>query len=97
MGRIVVEAEGFETDAGVARVAMFGPGMRHLAATAPISGGRARCVFDDLEPGRYAVSVYHDADGDGDLGDGEAVSGLEQAGVVLDGEEAHITLRLSTR
>lgn len=32
---------------------------------ARIDGGRAVHVFRDLAPGRYAVSVFHDEDGDG--------------------------------
>jgi uncharacterized protein (DUF2141 family) len=35
------------------------------AATARIVGRSARCTFSDVPPGRYAVSVHHDADADG--------------------------------
>lgn len=34
---------------------------------APISDGRARCVFERLPPGDYALSVMHDEDGDGEI------------------------------
>ncbi len=32
-----------------------------------VEPAEARCVFRDIEPGRYAVSVLHDEDGDGRL------------------------------
>ncbi len=36
-----------------------------------IQGGRAHCVFDDLEPGReYAVAAFHDENGNNDLDTG---------------------------
>ena len=33
----------------------------------PVSGGGATISFEGLAPGRYAVSAFHDADGDGKL------------------------------
>jgi uncharacterized protein (DUF2141 family) len=30
-------------------------------------GRKATCVFEDVKPGTYAVSVMHDLDGDGEL------------------------------
>jgi uncharacterized protein (DUF2141 family) len=30
-------------------------------------GGKATCVFKDVKPGKYAVSVVHDEDSDGEL------------------------------
>ncbi len=33
----------------------------------PAAPGRATVAFDGLAPGRYAIMVYHDEDGDGEL------------------------------
>ena len=35
------------------------------ASLGRIASGMGRCVFSDVPPGRYALSVHHDADGDG--------------------------------
>lgn len=32
-----------------------------------VKGGTAICSFDAIEPGTYAVSFFHDVDGDGEL------------------------------
>lgn len=35
------------------------------ASLGRIASGMGRCVFSDVAPGTYALSVHHDADGDG--------------------------------
>ena len=97
MGRIVVQMAGFTSDAGVARLAMFDDRLRRFIATAPIVGGRAEYVFEGMEPGEYAVSVFHDADGDGDLDSDEGVASLERSRVSLRGEEVTMTLEINER
>lgn len=44
---------------------LFGAPRQQLAE--PIVGASARIVFKDLEPGRYAVMVFHDLNGNGQL------------------------------
>jgi uncharacterized protein (DUF2141 family) len=61
-GRVMVavfdHAEAFQKMAEEKRIA---------AAQIPIDGGTARLVIGGLKPGRYAVSVVHDANGNGKL------------------------------
>jgi uncharacterized protein (DUF2141 family) len=49
--------DGFPTDAAKAYSTMF----------VKSKAGTATCVFKDVAPGKYAVSVMHDEDRDGDL------------------------------
>lgn len=65
-----------DTDEGTLFVAVFGsdagfPGVvRHgLQVPAALRGrdGTLRAVFADLPPGRYALTVFHDKDGNGKL------------------------------
>ena len=66
---------GFKTDEGNARVAFFldarvwpdGDSSIFATAVVPISDGRALAVFEDVPAGPFAVSVFHDEDGDGEL------------------------------
>lgn len=64
----------------------------HLARATSIvrpHGGRALCRFADTPPGRYAVAVFHDEDGNGELNsrgfgrptEGWGVSGGDRGGV----------------
>lgn len=94
MGKIVVQMTGFTSDEGVARLALFSDQLRRFIATAPISGGRAEHVFEGMEPGEYAISVFHDVDGDGDLDAHEDVSSLERANVSLVGEEVTMSIEM---
>jgi uncharacterized protein (DUF2141 family) len=61
-GRVLVavfdSAEGFQK---------MTPDKRAAAVQLPINGGAARTVITGLKPGRYAVSVVHDANGNGKL------------------------------
>jgi uncharacterized protein (DUF2141 family) len=61
-GRVLVavfdSAEGFQA---------MTPDKRTAALQLPINDGAARAVIPGLKPGRYAVSVVHDANGNGKL------------------------------
>ena len=67
--------DGFKTDEGAARVALFldatvwpdGDASIFGTAVVPIKDGRAVAVFEDVPAGPFAVSVFHDEDGDGEL------------------------------
>ena len=66
---------GFKNDEGTASVAFFldarvwpdGDGSIFATAVVPISDGRASAVFEEVPAGPFAVSVFHDEDGDGEL------------------------------
>jgi uncharacterized protein (DUF2141 family) len=66
---------GFKDEEGMARVAFFidarvwpdGDGSVFATAVVPISDGRALAVFEEVPAGPFAVSVFHDTDGDGEL------------------------------
>jgi uncharacterized protein (DUF2141 family) len=74
-GRVEVTVTGFKNDEGAARVALFldarvwpdGDGSIFGTAVAPISDGQAVAVFEEVPAGPFAVSVFHDEDGDGEL------------------------------
>lgn len=65
---LVVSLKGFEHDRGTARLALFrsakgfpgDPAAAMAKAAAGIRQQRAEAQFADLEPGVYAVSVFHD-------------------------------------
>ena len=71
-----VVVTGLSSAEGEARIAVHKrvagvefPGGGVVAATIrPASKGEIRVVFVDLPPGDYAVATFHDADGDGKLG-----------------------------
>jgi uncharacterized protein (DUF2141 family) len=75
LARIVVTGLELRDDAGRVQCLLFAsdaadafPRVRaraYAASAARISGRTARCVFSDVPPGRYAVSVHHDSDADG--------------------------------
>jgi len=76
-GRIVVTIVGFESDAGQAMVALwddpdhFPTGENHVAALrAVITDGTAQIEFADVAAGEYALSVFHDENGNGELDTG---------------------------
>ncbi|MEJ2580792.1 MAG: DUF2141 domain-containing protein [Acidobacteriota bacterium] len=66
---------GFKNDEGAARVAFFldarawpdGDGSIFATAVVPIGDGRATAIFEEVPAGPFAVSVFHDEDGDGEL------------------------------
>ncbi len=43
------------------------PELAKRSASAVISGSEAKTMFDNVPAGTYAVAVYHDEDGDGEL------------------------------
>ncbi len=71
-----VVLDGLRSAEGHARVAVhkrvpdaaFPAGGVVGAAWRPAGKGKLRFVFADLAPGDYAVAAFHDADGDGKLG-----------------------------
>jgi uncharacterized protein (DUF2141 family) len=75
---LVVQVEGLKDDQGKVHAALYASedgfptkpekALRHVDA--PISGGRARAVFEGIPPGGYAVAVYHDENGNGRLDTG---------------------------
>jgi uncharacterized protein (DUF2141 family) len=72
-GRIVVTIVGFGSDDGQAMVALFDDTGRFpmdgelVGVTAAITGGQATVTFEDVAAGIYAVSVFHDENGNGKL------------------------------
>lgn len=57
MCSIYASAEGFPKD----------PAKAVSLTKSPVSNGQALCEFPGLHPGRYAVSVFHDENGNGKL------------------------------
>lgn len=74
--RLAAVFTGLRSDAGKVRISLYkGPQgyprdtkFAHRMMAASIQGGRATVVFEDLEPGEYAVSAFHDEDSDKKLG-----------------------------
>jgi len=63
---ITVAVEGVRNDKGTVRCGLYNspngfrePGKEYKGVAAPIAGGRANCVFDNVPPGTYAVAVFH--------------------------------------
>ena len=63
---ISVVVDGLRNDKGMVRCGLYAsavgfrePGKEMKGVAAPISGGKATCVFNDLPPGSYAVAVFH--------------------------------------
>ncbi len=77
-GRVEVTMTGFKSDEGTALVAFFlddsgwpDPDDSIFATVSvPISEGRAVAEFDAVPAGPFAVSVFHDKDGDRELDSG---------------------------
>ena len=75
---LVVEVEGLKDDRGKVHASLYAsedgfptkPEKALRQADAPITGGRARLVFEGIPPGGYAVAAYHDENGDGKLDTG---------------------------
>ncbi|MEY2669640.1 MAG: hypothetical protein RJA59_2278 [Pseudomonadota bacterium] len=75
---LVVAVEGLKDDQGRVQVALYAsedgfptrPEKAIRQASVPISGGRARAVFEGLAPGGYAAAAYHDENGNGKLDTG---------------------------
>jgi uncharacterized protein (DUF2141 family) len=63
---IAVNVEGIRNDLGVVKCGLFNspvgfrePGKQYKGVEAPISGGKATCMFTDVPPGSYAVALFH--------------------------------------
>lgn len=74
-GVIRVEVSGLRNDNGKVQCALFSSAAGFpknadqavARVTAHISQGRAACEFSAVAPGTYAVSVFHDANGNGKM------------------------------
>jgi uncharacterized protein (DUF2141 family) len=74
-GRVEVTMTGFKSEKGQAMVAFYldgrgwpdGEDGLFASAVVPISGGSAIATFEDVPAGPFAVSVYHDENGDGKM------------------------------
>lgn len=69
---LVVTADGLESDAGSVAFALFDSAESFLEtplrkARLETSDGRCTWTVEDLPPGDYGVSVYHDLNGNGEL------------------------------
>lgn len=69
---IVVVMRGLRSDRGVASAGLYDSpatwthgGQEVATCHAPISNGVSRCRLEGVSPGRHAVGVMHDEDGDG--------------------------------
>ena len=71
-GQIEVAVTGLQSRAGSILCALHDgpkgfPGGAHLASAGVPADGTALCLFRDVGPGRYAVAVLHDENGNGRL------------------------------
>lgn len=67
-GDLVIHASGFANDQGQAAANLFRAGddvfrKPYIRVTAPIQQGKATLIFPQLAYGDYAVSVFHDING----------------------------------
>jgi len=77
-GRVEITLTGFPSAEGQALVALFlsadgwpdSEGSVFATAVTAISDGRAAAVFDNVPAGPFAISAYHDTDGDRELDTG---------------------------
>lgn len=73
-GTIVANVSNFENNNGVCRACLFntaaafaGKGQPVQCTLAPVAGLKAQLVFNNVPPGTYAVSVFHDANNNNQL------------------------------
>jgi uncharacterized protein (DUF2141 family) len=73
-GHLTVKMHGMRNSEGQVLCALFSgaegfpDGEKALQGDrSKVAGGRAACRFKDLKPGVYAVAVFHDEDGDGQM------------------------------
>lgn len=71
---LTVHVKGLRATQGLALVALYGsadtflkPGSHLFAQMAPVSASSATLVFRNLPAGRYALSAFHDENGNGRL------------------------------
>jgi uncharacterized protein (DUF2141 family) len=75
MSTLTIKVEGLRNQKGQLCVSLFGdshgfPTKSHLAIetkSVEITGIPSQVIFDNLEPGNYAVAILHDENGDGQL------------------------------
>lgn len=75
---LTVEVEGLRDDRGKVHASLYAsedgfptrPEKAIRQVDVEIEGGRARVVFEGIQPGGYAVAAYHDENGDGKLDTG---------------------------
>jgi uncharacterized protein (DUF2141 family) len=75
MNTLTIKVEGLRNQKGQLCVSLFGdsqgfPTKSHLAIetkSVEITGIPSQVIFDNLEPGNYAVAILHDENGDGQL------------------------------
>lgn len=73
---LTVRVEGVRSAEGTVRLALydrpdeFPRGARREGGDVPAAEGAVEYVFTGLEPGRYAVAMYHDEDGDSEFDKG---------------------------
>lgn len=71
---LTVDVTAIEKSEGAIMLAMFdgadaygGDGEPVRAVRIPVSGNQVSVNFEDLPPGRYAIKLYHDANGNGEM------------------------------
>lgn len=73
--KLTLKVTGIRNDKGVVRALLFkgetgfpdDPAKAIRNASVKISGTQAEIVFDDIQPGTYAISVFHDSENSGKL------------------------------
>lgn len=74
-GRLTIELNGLRPARGRARLAVFRSdegfpmefGKAFKLAEAPVAGAQVVLSLEGLEPGEYAIAVFHDENGNGEL------------------------------
>jgi uncharacterized protein (DUF2141 family) len=87
VGSLAISMTGFRSDRGRAMVAVWrdakdfpsAPAKEALTRSVTIRAGRASARFDDMSVGVFAVTVFHDEDGDEELK--ENLFGIPKEGV----------------
>ena len=70
--KLTVEMAGFGSNDGKAKVGLYNSESNFLktpikSMVVAIKDGKAKAIFEGLEKGEYAVSIYHDKNGNGVL------------------------------
>ena len=71
---LTIKFDGIKTPTGAVMVALFDTEVAHDKGGAPVRGGMAKVagataelIIPGLAPGRYAIKVYHDLNGNGQM------------------------------
>ena len=86
-GSIAITMTGFRSDRGTAMVALWRNAKEFPAKppedapsrSVPITNGRANARFEGVIAGDFAITVFHDEDGDGELK--ESMFGIPKEGI----------------